>query len=349
VALLATVLALTTATTDSARFGAITNVVAFVVAVRAGNLGLLDHLLLFGAVLHGVTNLLAVGAVGLQAVHGEASILQTLEVLLVALGPAIGENGAARLESLLEGDLVLLVGIALEVDVGVDLGRNGLLLGNEVVLEVGLTEALLKLNEGELRGELTVQPEGLNEVVVVATGISGHQVFPGLIGVDGVVKAVRVDVVLLSASSSGVTSAGALLANGLRTLGGAVTFSTASAAGASESTLGPGVGAVGLVVTSLTAVEALAGHLAGLGALTREVSRLSTAVSVLVMRTEVHCDDNSLATGVVSGTAIVLGDGLRIHAGVLGVNTSSSGALDPGSGVGAGGRLIPTRSYESCQ
>jgi hypothetical protein len=262
VALLATVLALTTATTDSARFGAITNVVAFVVAVRAGNLGLLDHLLLFGAVLHGVTNLLAVGAVGLQAVHGEASILQTLEVLLVALGPAIGENGAARLESLLEGDLVLLVGIALEVDVGVDLGRNGLLLGNEVVLEVGLTEALLKLNEGELRGELAVQPEGLNEVV----------------------KAVRVDVVLLSASSSGVTSAGALLANGLRTLGGAVTFSTASAAGASESTLGPGVGAVGLVVTSLTAVEALAGHLAGLGALTREVSRLSTAASVLVIR-----------------------------------------------------------------
>jgi hypothetical protein len=62
----------------------------------------------------------------------------------------------------------------------------------------------------------------------------------------------------------------------------------------------------------------------------------------------VHCDDNSLATGVVSGTAIVLGDGLRIHAGVLGVNTSSSGALNPGSGVGAGGRLIPAGSYESC-
>jgi hypothetical protein len=210
VALLTTVLALditTTTTTDSARLRAIANVVAIVVAVRATDLGLLDHLLLFSAELHRVTDLLAVGAVGLQTVHGEASILKTLKVLLSALGPTFSENGTTGLEGLLEADLVLLISVTLEVDVGMDLGRNGLLLGDEVVLEVSLTEALLKLNEGELRGELAVNPEGLNEVVNVTSGIGGNQVFPGLVGIGGVGKAVGIDVVLVSAISGSVTSA----------------------------------------------------------------------------------------------------------------------------------------------
>jgi hypothetical protein len=349
-ALLATVLALdiTAATTNSARLGAVANVMAFVAAVGASNLGFLDHLLLFGAELHAVANLLAVGAVGLQAVHGEASILQTLKVLLSTLGPAFSENGTARLESLLERDLVLLVGIALEIDVGVNLGRNGLLLGDEVVLEVSLAEALLKLDEGELRSELAVGPEGLNEVVDVAIVIGGVEVLPSLIGIGGVRNTFRVDVVLLGTSSSGMTSAGASLANGVNTLGGAVTFSTASAAGASESTLGTRVGAIGLVVSSLTTVEALAGVLTGLRALAREVTRLATAVSVLVMRKTGQCGFGSLATSIISGTAIVLGDGLRVHARVFGVNACSGSGLDPVGGVGAGGRLLPARSYKLC-
>ena len=50
-ALLATVLALdiAAATTNSARLGAVANVMAFVAAVGAGNLGFLDHLLLLVA------------------------------------------------------------------------------------------------------------------------------------------------------------------------------------------------------------------------------------------------------------------------------------------------------------
>jgi hypothetical protein len=59
-----------------------------------------------------------------------------------------------------------------------------------------------------------------------------------------------------------------------------VTFSTTSAAGASEGTLDLFVGAIGLVVTSLTAVEALARHLTRFGAVAREVTRLATAVRV---------------------------------------------------------------------
>lgn len=284
--LLATVLALdiAAATTNSARLGAVANVMAFVAAVGASNLGFLDHLLLFGAELHAVANLLAVGAVGLQAVHREASILQTLKVLLSILGPALSEDGTARLESLLERDLVLLVGVALEVDVGVDLGRNGLLLGDEVVLEVGLAEALLKLDKGKLRSELAVGPEGLDEVVDVASIVGGIEVLPSLIGIGGVRKTVRVYVVLLSTGGSGMTSAGTSLAHGVNTLGRAVAVSTASAADASERTLGTRVGAVGLVVSSLTTVEALAVVLTGLRALAREVTRLATAASVLVMR-----------------------------------------------------------------
>jgi hypothetical protein len=123
-----------------------------------------------------------------------------------------------------------------------------------------------------------------------------------------------------------------------------VTFSTTSAAGTSEWTLDLVVGAVGLVVASLTAVEALARHLTRLGALAREVARLTTAVIVLVKRSKVHCDDNSLATGIISRGAIVLGDGLGVNAQVVGVHASSSSVFDPGGGIGSDGRFVPARS-----
>jgi hypothetical protein len=282
VALLTTVLALdiTTATTDSARLRAIANVMAVVVAVRATDLGLLDDLLLFRAELHRVTNLLAVGAVWLQTIHRETGILKTFEVLLSALGPAFGEDGTTRLKGLLEADLVLLIGVTLEVDVGVDLGGNSLLLGDEVVLKISLTEALLKLDESELRSELTVDPESFNEVFDITSGVSSDQVHPGLVGVGGVGKVGRVDVVLLGASGSGVASARALLADSLSTLRRAMTLGTTGAAGASEGALDLFVGAVGLVVTSLATVEALARHLTRFRALAREVTRLTTAVRV---------------------------------------------------------------------
>jgi len=350
VTLLATVLAfdIAAAATGSARLRAVADVVALVVAVGAGNLGLLDDLLFFGAGLHGVTDLLAVRAVWLQAVHGEASIVQTLKVLLRALGPAFGKDGATRLKTLLEGDLILLVSVALEVDVGVDLRRDSLLLGNEVVLEAGLAEALLKLKDGELRGELGVDPEGLDEVVGIASVIGGKEVVPSVVGVVNLRKANGVDVVLLSTSGGTVASTGALLADSVSTLRRAVTFSTASATGASESALGTGVSTVGLVVSSFTAVEALAGVLAGLRTLAREMTRLATAVGMLVMRMEVHCRGDSLAAGVITRATSVLGDGLRVHARVVCVDASGGSVFDPLSGIGASGRLFPAGSYRWC-
>lgn len=262
----------TTATTNGSWLRAVTNVVTIGVAVRASNLRLFNNLLLFGASLCGVTSLLAVGAVGLQVVARETGILKALEILFKVLGPTFSQDGTTGLGSLLEGNLILLVGVALEVDVGVDKGGDGLLLGNEVPLEASLTEALFELNKGKLRGDLAVDPEGLVEVVNISILISENQVFPSLVSVVGEGKTFRVDVVLLSTSSSGVASAGALLANGFTTLCGTVTFGTTSAAGASKGTFDLRVRTVGLVVSDLATVEALASHLAGFNTITREVT-----------------------------------------------------------------------------
>jgi hypothetical protein len=40
----------------------------------------------------------------------------------------------------------------------------------------------------------------------------------------------------------------------------------------------------------------------------------------------------------------VLGDGLRVHARVVGVHASSSSVFDPGGGVGSSVRFVPSRA-----
>jgi hypothetical protein len=62
------------------------------------------------------------------------------------------------------------------------------------------------------------------------------------------------------------------------------------------------------------------------------------------MKEEVHCENNSLATGVISRGAIMLGDGFRIHARVFGVHASSSGVFNPGGGVASSGGFVPAGS-----
>lgn len=220
VTLLAAVLALdiTATTTDGARLSTVADVVAVGVAVGASHLGLLNDLLLLGTSLHGVARFLAVGTVGLEVVHRKSGIVQALKVLFEGFGPTFSQDGTARLGGLLEGNLILLVRVALKINVGVNRGRNALLLCDEVPLEVSLAEALFELNKGKLRGDLAVDPEGLVEIVDVSNRISENQVVPSLVGVVGKGKTIRVDVVLLSTSSSGVASAGTLLADGFGAL-----------------------------------------------------------------------------------------------------------------------------------
>lgn len=296
-----------TTTADGAWLLAVTNVVSFSVAVGTSDFRLLNHLLFLGAALHGVSNLLAVRAVRLEVIPWETSILKALEVLGGCLGPAFSQDGTARLRGLLERDLVLLIGVALQVDIGVNSRRNCLFLGNKVELEIGLAETLFKLNESKLRGKLTVHPEGLDEVIDIASSISSQEILPSLISVVGGRKALRIDIELLSASSGGVTSAGTLLAGGLSTFSGTMAFKAASAAGASEGTLDLGVRTVGLVVSDLAAVEAFTRHLAWLCAVTREVARLAAAAKSLLAETcEVSCANNLLAAGIVA--SVVLGN-----------------------------------------
>lgn len=205
----------------------------------------------------------------------------------------------------MERDLVLLVGVALQVDIGVNSRRNCLFLGNKVELEIGLTETLFKLYESKLRGKLTVHPEGLGEVIDITGSISSHEVLPGLIGVLGGSKALGIDIEFLSASSGGVTSAGTLLAGGLSAFRGTMAFKTTSTAGASEGTLDLGIRTVGLVVSDLAAVEAFTRHLAWLCAVTREVAGLAAAAKSLLAETcVVSRVNNSLVAGIVASVVL---------------------------------------------
>lgn len=303
-AYLAAVLAfdISSTATDDARLGAITNVVALGVAVRASDLGLLDHLGLLRAVLANVAFVAAVAADGDHTVHGETGILETFEVLLRGLGPALGHDSTTRLGGLLDRDNVLLAGDTLEINVGVNHRRDHLFLGDEVVLEVGLTEALLQLNQSELGGQLAVEPESFQEVVDVALGISVEKVLPSLVGILDLGKVNRVDVVLVGAVGRIVTGVLALLAHGLGAGRSAVTLETADtafdlgavgaavallatvAAGTGEGALDGLVGAVSLVVADLTAVEAFSGHLTRFRAVLGPVTVLAAAVGVMSVR-----------------------------------------------------------------
>lgn len=237
--------------------------------------------------------------------------------------------------------MILLAVIALQVNVGVNQGGDGLLLSDEEELELSLAETLFQLNESKLRGELAVDPEGLDEVLNITIGVGSHEVFPSLISVVGGRKAIRVDLVLLGTGGSVVTSARAALADSFGALRGAVTFETAGTAGASKGTLNLGVGTLGLVVSDFTTVEALASHLTRFSAVAREVSGLAAAEMLSAEFGRWTGTNDLLAAGIV--TSVVLRDHLRINARVFSVSSSSSGALDPSCGV-HGGRLIPTGS-----
>jgi uncharacterized protein YebE (UPF0316 family) len=315
VANLTAVLALHVATTGSTRLGAVTDVVTILVAVGASHLELLDLLNFLRAVLLGVTNLIAVAADGDHLVHGEAGILKTLRVLLRSLGPAFSKEGAARLQTLLDGDLVSLACVTLQVDVGVDSGSDELLLGDEVVAEVGLTEALLKLRESELRGNLAVDPESLDKVVDITRVIGVDEVVPSSVTAGDIRQTGRVDGVLFSAVGSIVADLVALAADGLRAGSRAVALLTAGtaldsgalgttvallatvAAFSGEGTVDGLVGTIGLVVTSLATVEALSRVLARLSALGLVVTGL-TAVEAAIA---IHLTLFGAGVGVVTG------------------------------------------------
>ena len=167
VALFATV-ATTAAATLLQRLLAVASTMTNLVAVDA----LLDDLLRLPLLLltvgSGVANLFAVLADDDEAVHGEASLTETVDVVFGRGGPSLGEDGTLGLGRPLDGHGVLLVGLALKVDKG-PVDGDMLLLGDEVGVEVVSTESLLEVLEGGGADGLGVVEESLRISVSVSS------------------------------------------------------------------------------------------------------------------------------------------------------------------------------------
>jgi hypothetical protein len=164
VAILATIA--TTTATLLRRLLAVASTVTDLVTVDA----LLDKLLGFTLLLltvgSGVANSVAVLADDDEAVHREASLTESFDVLLRSLRPAPGEDSTLRLCGPLDADGVLLVGLALQIDQG-PVDGNLLLLGDQMCVEFLAAEGLLKILEGSVANRLGIGEECLGVSMLV--------------------------------------------------------------------------------------------------------------------------------------------------------------------------------------
>lgn len=165
VAVLAAVATTTTATLLW-RLLAIASTMTNLVAVDALLDDLLRLTLLLLAVGTGVANLVAVLADDNEAVHREASLTETVDVLLRALGPAFGELGTPRLGGPLDGHGVLLISFALKIDHS-PVDGNLLLLSDQVSVELFAAEGLLEVLQGSVANGLGIGEERLRISMLV--------------------------------------------------------------------------------------------------------------------------------------------------------------------------------------
>lgn len=102
-------------------------IVTRLLAVGTGDFWLVDGTLFFSTLAATMAKLPTVSALGNHAVHRKSSGGKTLKVFLLRLGPAFGHLGTTRGQAVLEGNRVLAVRLALEVNDGMGI-RNLLLL-----------------------------------------------------------------------------------------------------------------------------------------------------------------------------------------------------------------------------
>lgn len=133
------------------------------------------------------TYLIAIVALGDEAIEDESSLSKASRVVLLGAGPALRKLGAARLVRPLDAHDELLVGLAFEVDDGVG-DRYGLLFGDEEGVEVGITEGALEVVQGELRVRHGVSKNAFLDLLDVLVTIRLLQSSPGFLcselGVD---------------------------------------------------------------------------------------------------------------------------------------------------------------------
>jgi hypothetical protein len=108
----------------------------------------------------GVAYLVAVAADDDEAVHRKASLTETVDVLLWTRRPTSGEDGTPRFSRPLDGDGVLLVCLALQVDQG-PVDSDFLLLSDQVSVELLAAESLLQVLESRGANRLGVGEKGL--------------------------------------------------------------------------------------------------------------------------------------------------------------------------------------------
>jgi hypothetical protein len=154
------------ATTLLERLLAVAGTVADLVTVDAllDDLALRLTLLLLTLGSH-VSNLVAVPADSDEAVHRETSLTEPVDILFRAAWPPSGEGGTSRLGRPLEGDGVLLIRDALEVDKG-PVDGNLLLLSDEVSVEFFAAEGLLEILKRDSANSLGVGEESLQNLVL---------------------------------------------------------------------------------------------------------------------------------------------------------------------------------------
>ena len=160
-----TAVAATTTATLLRRLLAVASTVANFVAVDT----LFDDLVLSLTLLllafgPGMANLVAVAADDDKAIHREASLAETVDVLLRRLRPAIGEDRTPWLSGPLNGDGVLLVRLALQVNES-PVDGDLLLLGDQMGVEVLAAKDLLEILKGGSANRLGIGKESLNMYV----------------------------------------------------------------------------------------------------------------------------------------------------------------------------------------
>jgi len=285
---------------------AVTSTVAGLVTVDAHLDRLLDLTLLLLAVGCSVARLLAVATDGNEAVHWEASLTKAVDVLLWGGRPPLGEDGTLRLGGPLDGDSVLLIRLALEVDQSPVYG-DVLLPGDQVGVELVAAEGLLEVLQGRGTNSLGIDEEGLWMSVNASSSIwnnvwcmahlldlegvllliGGLESLPSLVGGHVTNDAVQGEQAVGLARGGNMASLfadaahfGLLLGAVCLAVAGLATAATLSA----ELALDSWVRAIGLVVSGLVAVVAETGIESGaaplwlLGAIASKVGLRAAAV-----------------------------------------------------------------------
>lgn len=139
--------------------------------------------LVLGTVLGGVSKLLAVVALGL-AHPGDnvTSIGQSLQDLVMVLGPTLSLRLTKRSVDEAVVDSVLLAEVALKVHVGHGNGETGTLLGDEVKAPVVAAKSNLKLDEGGRGVSLGINLNHLLDIVHILVHDGLLKKLPSVLG-----------------------------------------------------------------------------------------------------------------------------------------------------------------------